>query len=120
MDPNNSSPINSNISAQPAAEQQAPVQQSTPVVEPIPAASSNKGNKGIVILLIMVILGIGMATYVLFAKNQIKITQKNSTESTSVVTPTTAPVAAPVTVDEINVSSPDADLKSIETDAQGL
>jgi hypothetical protein len=46
--------------------------------------------------------------------------QKTSTQNTSVVIPTVTPTVVPATVDQINVASPDADLKSIENDVQGL
>lgn len=139
MDPNNNQPINANPLGQPAQQPVAmpvqPLQQpaqtqtstTTPVApqpvvtsEPISQPPKRAGKKGIALLLILIILILGMGFYVFFVKNQINSAKKASTENTSVIIPTIVPTAAPVTLDEIDVSSPDADLKGIEADLQGL
>ncbi len=137
MDPNNNQPINTNPFAQPAQQPVAapaqPVQQPTPTPTPTPAvptvtpetmpqAPKNRSKKGTILLIILIILILGMGFYVFFVKNQLNTAQKTSTENTDTVVPTAtiAPIVTPASVDEINLASPDADLKDIEADLQGL
>lgn len=96
-----------------------------PAVSPEPMDHKPKSvsKKTILILLLLLIFAVGMGGYVYFAKNQLKSAQKISTEnstSTAIPTETTAPTITPATVEELNVESPDADLKIIEGDLQGL
>jgi hypothetical protein len=142
MDPNNNQPINTNPFGQPVAPQpvvspspipipeplaQQPVPPvvppavPTPVSVPTPEAPRSNGKRLIALIVILLILILGMCSYLFFVKNQLNTAQKSSIESTSVVIPTIIlPTATPATVDDINVASPDADLKTIEVDAQSL
>lgn len=111
---------------QPAANQ--PLQQPVSVPPPTPAAMPpvqesprNGGKKGLILILILLILVLGMAYYVFFAKQRINNIQKTSTENTTIAIPTiTTLPAAPSSVDEVSVENPEADLKEIENDLQGL
>lgn len=140
MDPNNNQPINTNPFGQPVQQDapapvqpmQQPSSAPTPTVvpppviptaapEPMPQAPKNSSRKGIILLIILLILVLGMIAYVLFVKNRLNTAQKAATDNTSTVIPTTtAPTTIPATAEEINVASPDADLKAIEDDVQGL
>ena len=137
MDPNSNQPINTNPLEQPVQQPvDVPVQPvqppasspmpapTTPIIsaEPIAQAPKNKSKKGILLLIILIILILGMGFYVFFAKNQLNTAQKVTTGNTSTVIPTAtiAPTASPATADEVIVESPDADLKDVETDLQGL
>jgi len=140
MDPNNNQPINTNPFGQPVQQPAIPqpvatpfsspvpsAQQPTPIPTPvpdaptpIPQAPKRGSKKGIILLIILVILVLGMTVYILFVKNQLNTARKTATDNTSIAIPTTTPTAIPATVDEINVASPDADLKAIEDDVQGL
>lgn len=142
MDPNsNNQPINANLSEQPVVPQSAtqpviaqePIQPTpipTPPMQPTqtnatPIAGQefpggSKNNRKIVILMILLILIIlGIAGYVFFARNQ--LSQQASTNS-STVAPIISiePTATPVSIDEIEIASPEADLELIENDVQGL
>lgn len=92
----------------------------TPAFDKQPPKSGSK--KGIALLTVLLILILGMAGYVFFAKNQLNIAQKKSTENTSVVIPTAtiAPTVTPATVEQVIVDSPEADLNAIEQDVLGL
>lgn len=138
MDPNNNQPTNTNPLGQPAVPQPVgtpfsspvpPVQQPPPAPAPTittpaptPQAPKSAGKKGIILIIILLILIVGMGFYVFFVKNQLNTIRKSSTDNTSTVIPTVtiAPTVTPASVDEINVASPDADLKGIEKDVQGL
>lgn len=125
MDPNNNQPINNEpvLQAAPAPVKSVPTPITEPVIPtPIPQAPKSGGKKVITLLVILIILALGIGSYVLFVKNQLSNQQKVSTENTSVIipSPTITPTPTPATVDEINVASPDADLNEIEKDLQGL
>lgn len=141
MDPNNNQSINTNPLGQPAAPEPAaaPISTSfppqeptqdpiqtvpvTPAATPPPPTPKSGGKKIIALLIILVILALGMGGYVFFAKNRLNSIQKTSIEnstSTAIPTETIAPTLTPATVEELNVESPDADLKIIEGDLQGL
>lgn len=138
MDPNNNTqqPINTNPmqaleSAVPAAVTPPttppvtpPTTPAEPVapVAPLPQAPKSKSKKGLMLLIIIVLLIIGMGSYILFANNRLDFTQKTTTENTSAVIPTATaiPTPPPPVIEDINIASPDADLKSIESDLQGL
>lgn len=133
MDPNNNQPINTNPLGQPVAPQPLVVAP-TPIVEPtqtvppvapaapvMPPPQMPKGGskKGLVLLIILIILILGMGYYVFFAKNQ--LSKKTSNTSTAIPTVTAVPTpTTPATIDEIIIASPEADLKLIEQDVQGL
>lgn len=127
MDPNNNQPINTQQTQQTdnAAVLRAdptPIAATPPPSSPIPQTPKSGNKKTITLLIILIILALGMWLYVLFVKNQMTNQQKASAGNTSIVTPTVTPIPTPTpaTVDEINVASPDADLKGIENDIQGL
>lgn len=144
MDPNNNSQsTNTNPLGQPVQQPTAvpPVQQPitpnsmqstppiaptpiTPPAEPIavsmPPQAPKGGHKKIILLIILILLILGMGTYVFFVQNQVKTVQKTPANTSVVMPPTVAPTVIPATVEEVNVASPDADLKSIENDTQGL
>lgn len=122
MDPNNNQPINTSPLGQPVAPQPnvAPPPVPEPVPTPMPGIPRNGSKKGIILIIILLILALGMAFYVFFVKNQLSNKQKTSAENTSIVIPTITATATPATVDQVSVASPDADLKAIESDVQGL
>lgn len=142
MDPNNNQPINTNPFGQqvtpepvvnptpmpesavqqptPAVPPPAPTVTAAPVTAPVPETPKNGSKKGIILLIILLLLILGLGTYVFFVKNQLSTAKKTSTQNTSTAIPTIVPTATPATIEEINVASPDADLKTIETDVQGL
>lgn len=137
MDPNSNQPINTNPLGQPAQQPvSSPVQPMQPAPTPTPAAPTTpvtaapepmlqtpKGGskKRIVLLIILLLLVLGMGFYVFFAKNQLNTAQKATTDNTSIAIPTvTIAPSEPATVDEVIVASPDADLKDLEADLQGL
>jgi len=143
MDPNNNQPIqptsNTNPAEQPAVQPQppvTPVEGVVPPIQPTPGIPSvppimpvtmtenppKKGSKVPLLLVILLLLIIGMGTYVMFAKNQINNEKKVATQikSTIIPTPTVQPEVTPATVDDVNVASPDADLNTLDKDVQGL
>lgn len=141
MDPNNNNqPINTSPLGQPTASQPAaapistsfPPQESTPaptqtapvtpaVTPPPPTPKKSGGKKIIALLIILLILALGMGGYVFFVKNRLNIAQKTPINTSNIIpTATIEPIVTPATVDQINVASPDADLKTIESDVQGL
>jgi len=132
MEPNNNQPfqpMNTNPLGQPVAPQPVapppspipPEQQPTPG-SIIPDNPGQGNNKGILLLIILIILIAGMGYYAMFAKNQINTDQKVATENKTTVIPaaTPTPEVTPATVEEVNIASPDADLNGIQTDVQGL
>jgi flagellar basal body-associated protein FliL len=78
--------------------------------------------KGLILAIVLILLIIGMGYYVFFANDQIKNAQRDSSNNTTVVIPTVTagPTTTPATVDEVKVSSPDADINDVEKDTQGL
>lgn len=137
MDPNNNQPIGSAPVQQSAAQQPpapaqpvTPVQSppSTPVSEavsaPLSGASAPKKGmgKGVILLIILLLLVIGIAGYVLFAKSQNDKAQKAASNNTSSALPTPSPTASPTPLPEndLEVSTPEADLLDIEADVKGL
>ena len=131
MEPNNNQPINTSPSGQPIAPQPVatsfpasapPVQQPapSPILTSVPESPKGKNNKVTVLLIILLLLAIGMVIYVLFAKNQMNNAQKAATGNSSVVipSPSLAPTLAPE--EDLEVSSPEADLLDLETDVKSL
>lgn len=128
MDPNNNQPIETNSTAQsipqPATAPMSP-QAPTPVA-PTPAPSTppqapkGKNSKIIIILVILLLLVVGIVAYVLFAKNLMNNSQKTTTDNSSTVlpTPTLIPTLAPE--EDLEVSSPEADLLEIDADVKAL
>lgn len=112
-----SQPLQQPVSAPPPA----PAATAMPPAPPIQETPKSGSKKGLILILILLILVLGMAYYVFFAKQRINSIQKAATENTTIAIPTvTAPPAAPSSVDEISVENPEADLKDIESDLQGL
>ena len=127
MDPNNNQPVEANPIQQPVAPQPAvtpPVQPAAPVA-PQNATDGNpkKGmGKGIILIVILLLLVLGMAGYIMFAKSQLDKTQKAPTNNTSSALPTPSPTASPTPLPEndLEISSPEADIIDIEADVKGL
>ena len=126
MDPNNNqpsatSPIQQPV-PQPVSQPAAPVQSPPPT--PVSGASGPKKGmgKGIILLIILLLLVLGIGGYILFAKNQLNNTQKTATDNTSSVLPSPTPTLVPTLAPEedLEVSSPEADLINIEADVKGL
>lgn len=88
---------------------------------------NTKNNKGIILLIIMLVLIVGILAYILFAKNQLNYSQKTSvgTSSNSAL-PTAPPISespsasAAASQNDLNISSPDSDIQSLENQAQSL
>jgi hypothetical protein len=147
MDPNNNQPLGANTAQQPINAQPmqsaesvpptpapAPVAtpQPTPVTPPpptpetmpeptaMPESPKGKGGKVVMLLVILLLLIAGMVTYVLYARNQMKITEEKASQNKTVVIP--SPVLSPTLApqEKLEVSSPEADLQDIEKDVQGL
>lgn len=128
MDPNTNQPIETSPMQQPAAPV-SPAPSQTPPSTPVQQANSasseasvpKKSNKKwFILFLILLLLAAGIVAYVLFAKNQMNIAQKETTENSSTVfpTPTLVPTLAPE--EDLEVASPEADLLDIELDLKGL
>lgn len=123
MDPNNNQPIGTNPQ-QPVA----PKPVATPPLQPVaPDAPQNAdGNpkkvvgKGIILIVILILLVVGMAAYILFAKIQMNSSQKTTTDNSSSVmpSPTAVPTLAPE--EDLEVASPEADLIDLEADVKAL
>jgi hypothetical protein len=60
-----------------------------------------------------------MGYYVFFARNQLNSSQKDSSNNSTVAIPTITE-AIPATIDEVNISSPGAEINEIEKDLEGL
>jgi uncharacterized protein HemX len=146
MDPNTNQPLGTNTVVQPVAAvptQPMPSESSTPPVlgtspitqttqqpvQPTPSVSSpaatpegpkGKGGKAVILVVILLLLAIGMVIYILFAKNQMNNNQKKGSDNSSTVAPqpTRTPTLTPEEI--LQVSSPEADLKDLETDVKGL
>lgn len=126
MDPNNSQqntqpvqqPVGNPLQQEPVAQQSQSV---PPIITPAapPPAPKDGNKKGILLLIILIVLILGMGYYVLFAKKQLNKAPINNA-TTAIPTATIAPTAAPETIEDIDVVSPDADLNAIEQDLQGL
>lgn len=117
MDPNNiQQPTTMQAAQQPVQANLSPMETS-----PSPKPGSKKG---IILLAIVLILALGMGSYVLFAKKQLSTTQDMSTYNKSTIVPTStiAPTITPATVEELNVENPSSSsaLQEINTDLQGL
>ena len=143
MEPNTNQPIGTSPIQQPAAPQpaatppaaQAP-QPSTPVqpfgselrAAELQAISSPSGDsapkkgmgKGIILFIILVLLAIGIAVYILFAKNQMNNTQKTTTENSNFVIPTPTAVPTLTPEEDLEVVNPESDLLDLDTDVKGL
>jgi len=126
MDPNNNQPLETNPVTQPAPQQaNVPPTQPTPIA-PTPAqtvsneAPKGKSNKVVILLVILLLLAVGMIAYIMFAKNQMSNTQKATTDDSSVImpSPTLAPTLTPE--EDLEVSSPEADLLELDADVKGL
>ena len=126
MDPNNNQPIGTNPIQQPVPQ---PVSQpaATPPVQPAPAAPAPVGEtpkksnkKWLILLLILLLLAVGITAYALFAKQQMKDTQKETSDNSILVlpTPTLTPTLAPE--EDLEIASPEADLIDIEADIKAL
>ena len=129
MDPNNDQPSAASPIPQPVSQPAAPVQSPppTPVSEAgsvsSEASAPKKGmGKGIILLIILLLLVLGIGGYILFAKSQMNNTQKTATDNTSSVLPSPTPTLVPTLAPEedLEVSSPEADLINIEADVKGL
>lgn len=126
MEPNNNQPINTNPVAQPVSQSVPATEASlvTPAPEPTvgPEASKGKGNKVIILLVILLLLAIGMIVYILFAKDQLNKVQKEAVENSSVITPSPSPTLVPTLAPEedLEVASPEADLLELDADVRGL
>lgn len=93
---------------------------STPTPMGMPQNPEKKNNKTLILLIILLILTIGMVTYILFAKNQMNKAQKVTVDSSNVLipSPTLSPTLAPE--NDLEVSSPEADLQNLENDVNAL
>ena len=115
MDPNNNQPLETNPT----------IQQPVPVAAPptnVPESTKGKNNKVIISLVILLLLVVGIISYILFAKTQMNNAQKASMENSSVVIPSPSPTLVPTLTPEedLEVASPEADLIDIEADVKGL
>ena len=123
MEPNNNQLAVSNPVAQPVDQivpTEASVPASNPLVASVPEGPKEKNNKVIILLVILLLLVIGMIAYILFAKGQLNKTQKTTIDNSSLVlpSPTTVPTLTPE--EDLEVSSPQADLLELEADVKGL
>ena len=85
----------------------------------MPETPKKKGGKTVALLIILLLLVLGMAAYIMFAKQQVSKTDESVTDTNvSTPAPTIEPTIAPE--QDIEISSPEADLQNIETDVNGL
>lgn len=146
MDPNSNNqqnnPINPvtpvNPTPQPQLQQsQEPIlnepQVSQPQIIPVSTVStdqiSKKGNgKGtiLLILILILILIIGISFFIIFTKNQadktpeVATTESNNQSTTPSAIPSPTSVEEATSLDDLDVSSPDADIQGLENATQGL
>lgn len=123
MDPNTNQPIVTNPIQQPAAPQPdvtSPVQPTPVSPAPVSETPKKSGKKWLILFLILILLAVGIIAYILFAKNQMNNAQDETTNNTSTVlpTPTVVPTLAPE--EDLEATSPEADLLDIEADTKGL
>ena len=124
MDPNSSQPLETNPVAQMAPQSVAvpPTQPTplapTPAPELSPESPKARKSKVTILFVIILLLVVGMIAYVLFAKYQLNKTQKTATDNSSVVIPSPSPSLIPTLAPEedLEVSSPEADLLEIDAD----
>lgn len=126
MEPNANQPEGVVNQPQPAVQPVVPPvqQQAQPITPPVPPTPQNpkKGmGKKLILIVILLLLVVGMAAYALFAKNQLSNTQKTTTDNTIVVTPTPTPVPPTLAPEEdLEISSPEADLLDLDADVKAL
>lgn len=123
---NNQPPI-ANQEQQPVA--QTPISPTPPISQPVqpqamPQNPPKHNGKGTILLILLLLLIIGISAYVIYAQNQINSMKKAATDyNTNTALPSSIPPAPddePTSASEIDVESPDADLKDVEIDVQGL
>lgn len=139
MDPNNNQPINNQPNPGPMETLQAQQPVAQPVAQqpqpPIPPGAAmpvgpqvvsgmpkKGGNKIKILLLLLVLLVLGTVAYILFGSNQLGLMQKTPSQNSTALpsyTPAPSPTLPPP-VDELNVESPEADLKVLDTDVNAL
>lgn len=129
MDPNNNQPLGT-----------SPVQQAAPQpvvapAQPVPAPSQpvvptspqnvsenpKKGmGKGMILLVILLLLVLGIVSYVLFAKNQMNNIQKTTTDNNSSVLPSPTLVPTLTPEEDLEVGSPEGDLLELDANVKDL
>lgn len=140
MDPNSNNqqnnPINPANSAtpnivnspiqQPLQESQNPVQGPQLMQTPAQSPVTKNGGKGTILLIIILLLIIGISFFIIFTKNQtskapeVMTTESNTQSTTLPAIPSPTSVEAPTSLDDLDVSSPDADIQGLESATQGL
>lgn len=123
MDPNNNIPTGTTPFTQPVPQPVSPMQPGPPAQSPMPTfspAPKGKMNKTIILLVILLLLVSGMVGYILFTKNQMDNAQKATITNTNYVAPSPSPTPTLAPKDNLEVSSPEADLKQLDTDVKGL
>lgn len=125
MEPNNSQPIQTSPIQEPAPQPVQPTNP-TPVVPPnltpiaTPEAPKGKGNKAIILLVILLLLAVGIIVYILFAKSWMSNTQKATTDNNSVIIPTPTLVPTLTPEEDLEVNSPEGDLLELDADVKTL
>jgi flagellar basal body-associated protein FliL len=109
MDPKINQPLQADPTAQPTLAQLAVEQAETP---------NKKGGKMMMLIIIVLLLVIGMVAYIIFANSQINQNPTSRTENVIKPSPAVSSTMAPE--QEIDVSSPEADLQQLDTDVNSL
>ena len=125
MDPNNNQPLGTNPVAQPAPQATSvpTTQPASDSPSPVPTLADDpkgKSSKVVILLVILLLLVVGMVAYSMFAKNQMNNAKKAATENTSevIASPTLAPTLTPE--EDLQINSPEADLRELDADVKGL
>lgn len=123
MEPNKNQEVNTSPIQQPATSSMTPSLGAVPAsssVQTQGSAPKTSGKKVIILLALLLLLIVGMAVYILFAKNQLGNTQKTTTENSSSVlpSPTRIPTVAPL--EDLEISSPEADLLELDANVKDL
>jgi hypothetical protein len=123
--PITATPIPTPSPVQPLAQ---PISNPPPVIDPnaipappvMPESPKGKGGKLILLLIIVLLIVIGMIVYIFYAKNQMKTAEKPIEPNTTVLIPSPKVTPTLTPEEELQVSSPEADLKDIETELEAL
>ncbi len=126
MEPNLNQPTETNPLVQPTTQPPVPPVEPAAPIAPTPAPTNTPetpkgtGRKSAILIIILLLLVIGMAAYILFAKNQVNENQKAATDNSSLELPTPTQVPTPAPEEDLEVASPEADLLDLEADLKGL
>lgn len=124
MDPNNNQSNNQAvISQQPVGLPQSPAETPTQGVQ-YQNPNTNKGHKTTLFLIVLLMLVVGLTSYLIFVNLKNKTPQNISVAEVQVISPTSIPIPTPsptpIAEDDLSVEAPEVDIKALDDAASTL